>query len=67
MPLLPADSGSLDVRVRSLTQTIADHLADGIAKHPTDWHMLQKLWLDDQPSNADPSTGAATAPDRSAR
>jgi KDO2-lipid IV(A) lauroyltransferase len=30
-----------------LTQTIADHLAEGIAKHPADWHMLQKLWLDE--------------------
>jgi KDO2-lipid IV(A) lauroyltransferase len=40
-------SGSLDSRVKALTQTIADHLADGIAKHPTDWHMLQRLWLDE--------------------
>ena len=39
-------SGPLDVRVRALTQTIADHLAEGIAEHPTDWHMLQRLWLD---------------------
>jgi KDO2-lipid IV(A) lauroyltransferase len=40
------DAGPLDVRVRMLTQTIADRLAEGIAKHPADWHMLQKLWLD---------------------
>lgn len=43
----PPESGSLDARVRELTQTIADHLAEGIAKHPADWHMLQRLWLDD--------------------
>ena len=42
-------SGPLDVRVRALTQTVADHLAEGIAEHPSDWHMLQRLWLDDKP------------------
>lgn len=40
--------GALDARVRALTQTVADQLAEGIAKHPADWHMLQKLWLDDR-------------------
>jgi KDO2-lipid IV(A) lauroyltransferase len=43
---LPTD-GPLDRRVRQLTQRIADQLADGIAAHPADWHMLQRLWLDD--------------------
>jgi phosphatidylinositol dimannoside acyltransferase len=43
---LPAE-GSLDVRVRLLTQRIADRLAVGIARHPADWHMLQRLWLDE--------------------
>ena len=51
------DAGPLDVRVRMLTQTIADRIADGIAKHPADWHMLQKLWLDEpapaRPANAE--------------
>jgi KDO2-lipid IV(A) lauroyltransferase len=41
------DAGALDTRVRTLTQLIADHLAEGIAKHPGDWHMLQRLWLDE--------------------
>jgi phosphatidylinositol dimannoside acyltransferase len=40
-----ADTGTLDVRVRLLTQRIADSLAEGIAKHPEDWHMLQRMWL----------------------
>lgn len=48
LTLPPPTSGPLDARVRTLTQTIADHLAEGIAAHPTDWHMLQQLWLDDQ-------------------
>ena len=59
---MPApDSGGLDARVRVLTQTVADHLAEGIAKHPTDWHMLQRMWLDKpvpelaaEPVSADP-------------
>jgi KDO2-lipid IV(A) lauroyltransferase len=41
------DEGTLDVRTRLLTQRIADSLAAGITRHPHDWHMLQRLWLDD--------------------
>ncbi len=39
------DSGPLDQRVRLLTQQIADRLAVGIARHPEDWHMLQRMWI----------------------
>jgi KDO2-lipid IV(A) lauroyltransferase len=49
IPLPGPESGPLDVRVRLLTQTVADHLAGGIAAHPADWHMLQRLWLSDNP------------------
>jgi KDO2-lipid IV(A) lauroyltransferase len=45
-PLDLPTEGSLDVRVRVLTQRIADGLAAGIARYPEDWHMLQRLWLD---------------------
>jgi KDO2-lipid IV(A) lauroyltransferase len=38
--------GALDVRTRLITQRLADAFAAGIADHPQDWHMLQKLWLD---------------------
>jgi KDO2-lipid IV(A) lauroyltransferase len=41
---VPAD-GPLDARVRQLTQQVADSLAKGIAEHPEDWHMLQRLWV----------------------
>jgi phosphatidylinositol dimannoside acyltransferase len=41
---MPAD-GPLDTRVRELTQRIADRLEAGIARHPEDWHMLQRIWL----------------------
>lgn len=30
-----------------MTQAVADAFAQGIAEHPEDWHMLQRLWLDD--------------------
>ncbi|WP_444542444.1 phosphatidylinositol mannoside acyltransferase [Couchioplanes azureus] len=42
----PAAEGPLDVRVKETTQRVADAFAEGIAQHPQDWHMLQKLWLD---------------------
>jgi KDO2-lipid IV(A) lauroyltransferase len=44
-PVPLPEGGPLDVRVRTLTQRIADQLAVGIASHPADWHMLQRLWL----------------------
>jgi lauroyl/myristoyl acyltransferase len=36
-----------DAAVASMTQQIADSFANGIADRPTDWHMMQKLWLPD--------------------
>jgi lauroyl/myristoyl acyltransferase len=33
--------------VPTMTQALADAFAAGIAAHPADWHMLQRLWLDD--------------------
>ncbi|MET8153025.1 phosphatidylinositol mannoside acyltransferase [Actinoplanes sp. NPDC049668] len=41
----PAE-GALDHRVQVTTQRLADAFALGIADHPQDWHMLQKMWLD---------------------
>ncbi|GIJ28021.1 phosphatidylinositol mannoside acyltransferase [Micromonospora qiuiae] len=46
LPVPGPQEGALDARVRSLTQRIADGLAAGIARHPQDWHMLQRMWLD---------------------
>ena len=31
-------------RVRLVTQQLADRFAAGIARHPEDWHMLQRMW-----------------------
>jgi len=47
-PLPLPTEGPLDERVKAVTQSVADQLAVGIAEHPADWHMLQKLWLDHQ-------------------
>lgn len=43
--ITPPAEGALDVRVKATTQLLADAFAEGIADHPQDWHMLQKLWL----------------------
>jgi len=37
--------------VPTMTQALADAFAAGIARHPADWHMLQRLWLDDLPAD----------------
>ncbi|MEV7971918.1 phosphatidylinositol mannoside acyltransferase [Cellulomonas sp. NPDC089187] len=34
-------------RVPALTQQWVDHLADGIRRHPQDWHMLQRVFVAD--------------------
>jgi lauroyl/myristoyl acyltransferase len=59
-PLRPPTDGPLDQRVRATTQLIADSLALGIAAHPVDWHMLQRLWL---PDAADPPAADQPAAD----
>ncbi len=33
--------------VATMTQAVADAFEDAIAEHPADWHMLQRLWVDD--------------------
>lgn len=53
------ESAPLDERVRTVTQLIADGLAAGIARHPEDWHMLQRMWLDQR---TDGSTTPAEPP-----
>ncbi|MFI7432151.1 phosphatidylinositol mannoside acyltransferase [Micromonospora haikouensis] len=62
LPLPDADSGPLDQRVRVLTQHIADGLSAGIARHPEDWHMLQRMWLDQRGTGDDGSRPVAGPP-----
>ncbi|MFD9081393.1 phosphatidylinositol mannoside acyltransferase [Streptomyces erythrochromogenes] len=40
-------SGTRAEKTTVMTQAVADAFAWGIAEHPEDWHMLQRLWLDD--------------------
>ncbi|MDT0470295.1 LpxL/LpxP family acyltransferase, partial [Streptomyces gibsoniae] len=42
----PAE-GTRAEKTAAMTQALADAFAGGIADHPEDWHMLQRLWLDD--------------------
>ena len=30
-----------------MTQTVATVFESAIAEHPQDWHMLQRVWVDD--------------------
>jgi lauroyl/myristoyl acyltransferase len=46
-PLEPPRSGTRREKAQAMTQAMADAFADGIAAHPEDWHMLQRLWTSD--------------------
>jgi KDO2-lipid IV(A) lauroyltransferase len=59
-PLDVPDGGARPEQIAELTQRIADGLAVGIAEHPADWHMLQKLWIDDR---ADKPAGESAVAD----
>jgi KDO2-lipid IV(A) lauroyltransferase len=43
---VPAE-GTKQQKIANLCQQLADVFAEGIAAHPADWHMLQRLWLVD--------------------
>ena len=40
-------TGDRAAKVRAMTQQMADAFAEAIAAHPADWHMLQRVWVDD--------------------
>ncbi|WP_328680053.1 phosphatidylinositol mannoside acyltransferase [Streptomyces sp. NBC_00322] len=46
-PVEVPETGTKDEKTSSMTQALADAYATGIAEHPEDWHMLQRLWLAD--------------------
>lgn len=46
-PIEVPDSGTRAQKAAAMTQQLADAFASGIAAHPQDWHMLQRLWLAD--------------------
>ena len=49
------DAGTLSERVKMVAQRIADLFQESIARHPQDWHMLQRMWLDSAPQVAPPA------------
>lgn len=46
-PVEVPETGTKDEKTSLMTQALADAYATGIAEHPEDWHMLQRLWLAD--------------------
>ncbi|WP_028814111.1 phosphatidylinositol mannoside acyltransferase [Streptomyces flavidovirens] len=46
-PVDVPETGTRAEKTSVMTQALADAFATGIAEHPEDWHMLQRLWLDD--------------------
>jgi len=43
-------------KIRQMTQQLADAFAVAITEHPQDWHMLQRIWVDDlDPERLSPS------------
>lgn len=50
-------------QVQAMTQAWVDGLARGIEDHPQDWHMLQKLWVEDLDADRYAATVAAQEQD----
>ncbi|WP_327298644.1 MULTISPECIES: phosphatidylinositol mannoside acyltransferase [unclassified Streptomyces] len=48
-------SGTRPEKTSVMAQALADAFATGIAEHPEDWHMLQRLWLADLERRQEPS------------
>ncbi|MEU5276828.1 phosphatidylinositol mannoside acyltransferase [Streptomyces asoensis] len=57
-PIEVPGTGTRAEKTSVMTQELADAFATGIADHPEDWHMLQRLWLADlepRPADGDPA------------
>jgi len=46
-PIDVVEEGERSRRIFRTTQNVATSFEDGIRARPTDWHMLQALWVDD--------------------
>ncbi|WP_406166712.1 phosphatidylinositol mannoside acyltransferase [Streptomyces canus] len=57
-PVEVPETGTRAEKTSVMAQALADAFATGIADHPEDWHMLQRLWLKDLEPR--PSDGART-------
>jgi KDO2-lipid IV(A) lauroyltransferase len=38
---------NVEIRIQETVQRMADLFAIGIGEHPVDWHMLQRIWIDE--------------------
>ncbi|MFD3927738.1 phosphatidylinositol mannoside acyltransferase [Streptomyces sp. NPDC058614] len=61
-PVEVPETGSRVEKTSAMTQALADAFATGIADHPEDWHMLQRLWLKDLDPERDPQLGPDQGP-----
>jgi phosphatidylinositol dimannoside acyltransferase len=41
------DEGDRKQKIHAVTQAMVNVFEEGIAAHPQDWHMLQRVWLED--------------------
>ena len=56
-PVDVPETGTRAEKTSAMTQAMADAFATGIAEHPEDWHMLQRLWLADLEPRTDAPVG----------
>ncbi|WP_406350831.1 phosphatidylinositol mannoside acyltransferase [Streptomyces sp. NBC_00658] len=61
-PVEVPGTGTRAEKTSAMTQALADAFATGIAEHPEDWHMLQRLWLKDLDPERDPQQGPDQGP-----
>ena len=46
--LKPTNSESEEEQIKIITQSMADNFAKRIKENPVDWHMLQRIWVDEE-------------------
>ncbi len=46
--LKPTNSGNEEEQIKIITQSMADNFAKRIKENPVDWHMLQRIWVDEE-------------------
>jgi phosphatidylinositol dimannoside acyltransferase len=63
-PVEAPETGTRPQKIAAMTQLMADTFGRGIAEHPADWHMLQRIWLADLDGDRLLAvTGADTVPE----
>jgi len=46
-PIAVPETGTVSEKVATMTQLAADNFANGLRAHTEDWHMLQRIWVDE--------------------